>query len=130
MKQHTFRKGERLCSKTLFEALFTDGESFANFPFRMVYRVTELSEEVPAQIAFSVSKKRFKKAVDRNRVKRLMREAYRQHKSIHYDYLEQQQQQVAMLIIFTGKEEPTYRDTEKKIIRLLKRFIDEHQDRS
>ena len=78
--RRTFRKIERLCSKKVIDALFTGGnKSFSAFPLRVVYM--ERSEP-GAQVLISVSKRRFKHAVDRNRIKRQIREAYRLNKDI------------------------------------------------
>jgi len=84
----TFRKQERIVSKQLIETLFGKGssQSLAAYPLRAVYMQTEHQEgHAPVQILISVPKKRFKHAVDRNRVKRQVREAYRCHKQLLSD---------------------------------------------
>lgn len=93
--QHTFPKTERLNSKKYIQTLFRKGAAFTHFPFKVIYLPLSLqeareamnaqdSEQEPpaAQILFSCSKRNFKKAVDRNKVKRRMREAYRVHKQL------------------------------------------------
>ena len=83
MTDHPFSltKAERLCSKAAIERLFSHGNaSMAFFPLRAVYRKAEREEGPAVQVLFSVSKRRFKHAVDRNRAKRQMREAYRKAK--------------------------------------------------
>ena len=75
--RNTFKKNEHLKSKKTFAALFAGGKKVKRYPIIMVYMPTELTEDVPVQAGFSVSKRRFKHAVDRNRIKRQMREAYR-----------------------------------------------------
>ena len=79
---HNFPKREHIVSTRLIEQLFGSGStSMAAYPLRAVFRMTERSQtEVPVQVLISVPKKRFKHAVDRNRVKRQIREAYRHHK--------------------------------------------------
>src|SRR5271170_3084196 len=77
---HTFKKEERLCNKKLIDGLFHSGSSFLCYPFKVSWLVVEEPRIYPAQIVFSVSKKRFKRAVDRNLIKRRMREAYRLNK--------------------------------------------------
>ena len=75
----TFKKEERLCSKSDIDALFHSSSSFVVYPYRVVY--TYLPADIAAaKVIISVSKRRFKKAHDRNRIKRLMREAYRLQK--------------------------------------------------
>lgn len=75
---HTFPKSERLCSRKAIEALFASGNrSFSAFPLRAVYR-----QDSASQVMFTVSKRHFKHAVDRNRIKRQLREAWRQHRDI------------------------------------------------
>ena len=82
-------KWERICGRTLLEKLFTGGKSksFSVFPLRVVYLLTDqpdgdLQHEAPVKMMVSVSKRHFKRAVKRNRVKRQVREAYRQNKEI------------------------------------------------
>lgn len=81
---YTLGKEERICSKKLIEKLFKGGrsKSMVAYPLRVVYaqKADDEGESVPAQMLVSVSKRHFKHAVDRNRVKRQVREAYRKHK--------------------------------------------------
>ncbi len=125
--RHTFKKEERLCSQAIIKQLFEDGESFAIFPFRLVYKVIDLPANVPSQITFSVAKKRIRKAVDRNRIKRIMREVYRLNKSKHYEHFEKSEKQCAMLLMYLGPKDLKYAIAEEKIIRVLKRLIKEHE---
>ena len=80
------------------------------------------AEDVMAKVAFAVSKKNFKKAVDRNRIKRLMRESYRKNKYLLQEYCGEKEKTLAILFIYTGKELPDYVGVEAKIILSLKRF--------
>ncbi len=79
MLKNTLSKEERLCSKRSIDGLFAKGSSFVLYPFRFV--VLQSHDEQPAKILFSVSKRKFRKAVDRNLIKRRMREAYRLNKN-------------------------------------------------
>lgn len=77
---NTLHKSERLTNKNLFEELLTSSFSFVQYPFRMVAKESSRKGDYPARIAISVSKKKFKRAVHRNRLKRLTREAFRCNK--------------------------------------------------
>ena len=82
---NTFCKSERLCNKILFEELLTSDFSFVSYPFRVIAKKSSQPGEIPARIAISISKKKFKRAVKRNRLKRLTREAYRLHKTSAFE---------------------------------------------
>ena len=84
-----FPKREHIISTRLIEQLFSSGStSMAAYPLRAVFRMVERSQtDVPVQVLISVPKKRFKHAVDRNRVKRQVRETYRQHKQLLVDVI-------------------------------------------
>ena len=114
---HSLKKAERLCSKKVIDKLFSEGESFLAFPIKVVFKTTELPQPVPVQAGFSVSKKIFKRAVKRNRIKRLMREAYRLNKQMLPMLAEKQQ--MAVFFIFIGKELPKYAKVEKAMKKAL-----------
>ena len=94
----TFSKNERLCSRTALEQLMRDGKSFVVYPFRIVYSVHDEKGESPAQLAISVGKKRFKRAVKRNAVKRLVREVYRMRKERLYEAIGEERNMQILLI--------------------------------
>lgn len=102
----TLGKEERLCSKKIIEKIFSEGESFLSFPLKVTYIETELPSNYPAQAAFTVGKKNFKLAVNRNRIKRIMRESYRLNKFALYDKLHGKQ--LAVFFIFIGKKIPDF----------------------
>ncbi|MDZ4822199.1 MAG: ribonuclease P protein component [Flavobacteriales bacterium] len=116
-------KEERLSRKKIIEAVFESGESIKTTSFVLLYQFVEIPGTFPAQVLFSASKKLYKAAHDRNRVRRLMREAYRKQKWKHYLALEEQQQQAALLFIFTGRQLPDHEYVFGKISELIKRFI-------
>jgi len=78
--QFTFSKNEKLTSRTLFDELFTEGTSLKAFPFSLKYMEAPVPEGVDRQVAIVVPKRGLKRAVDRNRTKRQIRELYRLHK--------------------------------------------------
>ena len=121
-QRYTFKKEEKLKSRKTIEQLFRDGKSFSNFPFRMLWKVTATSI-TPLQTGFAVSSKHFKRAVDRNRIKRLMREAYRLQKHDLQNVLKQQQKQLAVFIIYVGNELPEYDIIFEKTTKVLNRLI-------
>lgn len=84
---NSLSKAERLTNKTLFEELLSSPYSFIKYPFRIIAKESTLPGEFPARIAISVSKKKFKRAVKRNRLKRLTREAFRCNKDSLYNHI-------------------------------------------
>ena len=86
MAKHTFTKGERLCSKRLIDDLFHNGSSFFIHPYRVTFRFVDKRGH-PVEVLFAVPKRRFPHAVQRNLLKRRMREAYRQQKHGLYTHL-------------------------------------------
>lgn len=123
MEKNTFNKSERLKSRKIIERIFNrEGKSFSNYPLRVTWLETPLDTTFPVQITFSVSKKKFKKAVHRNRIKRLMREAYRLNKTKFYASLSAQEKQGAIIIIYTANEELPFHEIESKMKQALKRL--------
>ena len=116
----TFQKKEKLCSKKQFDKLFAEGSSFLIYPLKVVFIETELNGKYPAQAAFAVSKKLFKKAVKRNLLKRRMREAYRLNKPDFYFKLGDKK--VTVIFIYVAKEILAYSQVETAMKRALKRI--------
>ncbi len=120
--KHTLGKEERLKSKKLIERLYKEGNSVKAFPLRMIFLQTEHISKFPSQVGVSVPKRNFKRAVDRNRIKRLMRESYRLQKEIVYNNLEKP---YVFMISYIGKEECTYEALFLKMETLLTLFVNE-----
>ncbi len=118
---YSFPKEERLRSKKLITELFRTGSSFNLYPLRFVLLKHSEPSETPAQVLISVSKKYFKKAVDRNRLKRQIREAYRLNK--HILYPEGKTIVAVVGIIYIGKEKNTFTIIRKKLISGLERSL-------
>ena len=118
----TFGKEERLCSKKLFDKLFSNGTSFFVYPLKVIYVVTDHSGFSPVQSAFAVSRKIFRKAVVRNLLKRRMREAYRLNKHLLYQSIGDQK--LVMIFIYTGRETVGFIQIEKALKRALNMISD------
>ena len=130
---YTLGKNERLKSRKTIDVLFTNGKSFSLFPFKVIYaRATgsyfEETNDQPSTInhqlkcAFSVSKRHFKKAVNRNHIKRLMREAYRLQKKELQNQLQQSNTGLAVFILYVNKELPEHTFVVSKMNAVLKRL--------
>lgn len=118
-----FPKRERLCRKKTIEHLFGgSGASYARHPVRLVWVFGKLAEPVPVQVAFSVSKRNFKRANKRNLLKRRLREAWRAHKEKMAEHLEKHNSQAAVMVIFQGKEEADFAAIEKKMYECVRFF--------
>ena len=118
----TLGQQERLKSKKLIEKLYEEGKSIKVFPLRMVYVQTEHTSKFPVQVGVSVSKRNFKSAVDRNRIKRLLRETYRKEKHTVYDAVNKPH---VFMISYIARDEWKYADLEHKMQKLLTLFITE-----
>lgn len=122
-RRYTFPKAEHLCRKKLIEQLFQKhNPSLGVYPLRLTWLPAPARTSAPPQVLISVSKRTFKRAVDRNRLKRLIREAYRLHK---HQLLEAEGgHPVAMLaILYTGKEKSELPLLEKKLISGMQRLL-------
>ena len=121
----TLGKQEKLKSKKLIQSLYEEGDSVKSFPLRMVFLQTNHTSDFPVQVGFSVPKRNFKLAVNRNRIKRLMRETYRLQKDIVYNNVELP---YIFMISYIGKEEISYQELYLKMEKLLQKFVDKTQN--
>lgn len=129
-KKYAFRKSERLCSKRVIGVLFGGGSrSFAAYPLRVVFIPTEMKTVEPVSVLISVSKRHFKRAVWRNRVKRQVREAYRLNKHILLDtlMLDRMPKHLAMAFLWLGDEQVSSTVVEAKMRNLLFRISEYYQ---
>ena len=119
--QSGFDKEERLKSKKSIDLLFEKGKGISSNPLRLVY-YNEENERLLPQVLFSVSKKNFKKAADRNRIKRQMREIYRLNRDRYF--LPEQKNAYLLAFIYTAKEKIPFNILEKKLNLALERLKD------
>ena len=121
-----FGKTEKLKSRKLIEELFASGKSQNIFPIRVSYKFLPLqdNEKAGLQVGVSISKRNFKRAVDRNRIKRLLREAYRLQKNELIELLEEKKKKGYVFFIYSDKQLPEYStvfSTMTKCLEILKR---------
>ncbi|MDP5001415.1 MAG: ribonuclease P protein component [Flavobacterium sp.] len=117
--QFTYPKKEKLKSKTTIDLLFSEGNSVSKFPLRLVYVENKEENAELMKMGVSVSKKYFKKAVDRNYFKRVLRETYRLNKHILIDNIEKP---YAFMFFYQTKERLSYQEIEEKTIQLFQKF--------
>ncbi len=121
-KQFTLGKKERLKSRKQIEQLFSNGQRFNVLAFRIFYAHRDGDGSIPLQAGFAASSRIFKTAVQRNRVKRLSREAYRLQKNELQDLLKEQNQKLNVFFIYIGKEMPAYEEVYKAVQLALARL--------
>jgi ribonuclease P protein component len=117
MKGHfTFSKEEKLTGKTSIDQLFNEGKSINLFPFRIYYKLVDTPHEPAARLLIAIPKKKVKHAVDRNRLRRLVREAYRLNKTGFFTWLESKSFRLHFALIYSGDStDLTYKEVEGKI---------------
>lgn len=127
LHRQTFRKAERLCSRLAIENLFSgEGKSISSYPLRVVFIPVENTEAPAVQVLISVPKRHLKHAVDRNRVKRLIRESYRKNKYILTETLGDKQMHVAFL--YQSSKILSYQEMESKVKNLLQRIVEKRAE--
>ncbi|MDP4263646.1 MAG: ribonuclease P protein component [Bacteroidota bacterium] len=121
-KQFTLGKNERLKSRKSIEQLFSEGKKITVAPYKVLYMLVHSASEFPLLFGVGVSAKNFKKAVDRNRIKRLTKEAWRLQKKELRDKLKERNIRLNVFFIYTGKELPEYNEVYKKTGSVLKKL--------
>ena len=124
--RNTFRKEEKLKKKNLITELFASGKSASVFPLKMVFLENDHESPFKVKAGVSVSKRNFKSAVDRNRIKRLMRESYRKNK--HLIYNDDDTKKHILMFIYQAKREVSYEQMEEKMNELIQKFL--HKQKS
>ena len=121
VKRFGLPKSERLKSRKSIDTLFASGKGFAVFPLRVTYRFSA-SAEGGLQIGVTASKRNFKKAVDRNRIKRLLREAYRLQKEELQATLKASGKSGIVFFLFTGKTLPSFDEIKAAMAKCLQKL--------
>ncbi len=129
MKQ-SFKKAEKLKSKKQIEQLFLKGNQAFLYPFKILWLFSKHTSEERSKILVGASRKSLKKATDRNKMKRRIREAYRKNKTALIESLKRSGNHCNIGIIHVGKEISAFKETEKKIIELLDRLIQDNEKSS
>ncbi|MFN8206821.1 MAG: ribonuclease P protein component [Bacteroidales bacterium] len=124
-----FKKYERLTGEKRIDALFAGGASFSSFPFRVVWSVAKREDEgSPVKILFSIPKRIFGKAHDRNLMRRRIREAYRLNKEPLFQLMAiDMEKQLLMAVVFTGKELLDYGQVEPRVIKMIAAMIQQYE---
>ena len=123
MVSYTFNKEEKLCSQKLIGEMFLSGKSFLCYPLKVVWLDSpDDSYPYPVQVAFSVPKRIFNKAHDRNLIKRRMRETYRLRKNILYELLEIKNRKIGLMIVYIAKEKLEFHQIESAMAKLISRL--------
>ncbi len=122
----TFRKHERLCGREQLRKVATVGKAMRAMPYRLVGLCMPLDSPAPAQVAFAVPKRHVRSAVERNRIRRHMREAYRLNKHRWYARLEEAGAQCAWLVVYQGHGPLPWADASRILIDLFDRWTQQH----
>jgi ribonuclease P protein component len=114
-----YPKSERLKSKNTIDLIFSKGKSVSKYPLRLVYAAIETDSNQPIQVGVSVSKKYFKKAVDRNYFKRVLRETFRTNKHVILDAVDKP---YALMFFYQSADRLSYAEIQEKTIQLFEKF--------
>ena len=120
-QRYFFKKEDRLKSRTVIDLLFEKGNSFSNFPFKIIWLPQNNISTL--QVGIGVSSRNFKKSVDRNRIKRVIRESWRLQKNQLQEHLQAGNKKLSVFILYTNKEIPEYDFVFEKITHVINRLI-------
>ena len=123
-RKFTFGQEERLKSNLYIQQLLKQGKVISCFPLKIFWNFSpDPRQQYPVRTAISVPKRKFRKAVDRNLMKRKIREAYRLNKTVLYEVLDQHQQKIQMVILLLTDEFIPYRQLEKGMQEILRQLV-------
>ena len=119
----TFSKHERIKSRIVLDEVYKNGELIKHFPYRLKYLSYKFEDEAKVKIVVSIPKRNVKKAVDRNRLRRQIKEAYRLNKSDLVTHFKEKEGGLALFLIYSGKENQPYDFLEKNLKVVLQQLI-------
>ena len=122
--KENFGKENKLCSKLVIDAVFAGGHRLKQYPLYAIVLETKLTENVPFQVLISVPKKKVKSAVQRNFIKRLIREAFRKNKVHLETLLENTKKEFAICFVYSSNEIPTFEFIQDKVEKLITKLVD------
>jgi ribonuclease P protein component len=121
-ERFTFRKSDRLKGVKSVALLFGDGKSFFSHPFRVVWNYSGTHPGIPSRTGISVPKRVFKRAVDRNRIKRIFRESWRQRKKSLDHRISEHNKEIDIMFIYTGREIPSAGSMDSYLDKVIAKF--------
>lgn len=120
----TFKKEERLCSKKQIDELFDKGNSFSHYPFVVYYlEYSKLTSDFPVQVLITVSKKKIRKAVKRNLIKRRIKESYRHLKPILYQKLSEYSLNYLLAIVYIAPKPVSYHEIHTALENTINKLL-------
>jgi len=122
-KSNTFPKNEKLCGEIRIGKLFAEGEAFIVYPLRIVYKLSTEVQDVPVKVLISVPKKKIKKAIHRNRIKRQIKEAYRLNKTTLIESCREHGLSLQLAITYLSDKSLDYKLIEEKIKQVLTKML-------
>lgn len=122
-KSNTFPKNEKLCGEIRIGKLFAEGEAFIVYPLRIVYRLSTEVQDVPVKVLISIPKKKIKKAIHRNRIKRQIKEAYRLNKTTLIESCREHGLSLQLAITYLSDKSLDYKLIEEKIKQVLTKML-------
>jgi ribonuclease P protein component len=118
-----FGRKEKLKSRKQLDELFAKGKSFSVFPVKVFYSLNQEATDFPVKLAVGATKRSFKKAVDRNRIKRLLREAYRLNKQPLIDWSVSKEKNITVFLLFIAKTLPSFEELQIVMPVILEKLI-------